>query len=83
MPPKPMNVKASNDHDFVPPETYRPSRGPLPSELLAIKAISHFAPMVIEEMLGRPRLPNISDLEGIFRLFFTHQLVDLMVYHTN
>jgi hypothetical protein len=78
-----MNTKASNDHDFVPPETYKPSKGPLPSELLALEALPHFEPLVIPETLGKSRLPNVSEPEDIFRLFFTRQLIDLMVNCTN
>jgi hypothetical protein len=83
MPSRPMNAKASNDHDFVPPETYKPSKRPLPSELLALEALPYFEPMSMQEILGRPRLPNISEPEDIYRLFFNNRLIDLMVNCTN
>jgi hypothetical protein len=69
MPPRPINVKALNDYDFIPSKIYKPLKGLLLSELLALEVLPNFKPILMQEILGRPRLSNISKLEDIFRLF--------------
>ena len=71
MPPRPMPVNRSNDHDFVPPETYKPSKGPLPPELLALEALPDFKPLSLQDVSDTTRLPSLNmHPESIFRLLF-------------
>ncbi len=71
MPPRPMSVNRSNDHDFVPPETYKLSKGPIPSALLALEALPDFHPLLLQDVSGTTRLPSLNmHPESIFRASF-------------
>jgi hypothetical protein len=48
MPRRPMSVKASNDHDFVPPDRYKPLKGPIPAEITQLEKAPEFNSMVLE-----------------------------------
>ena len=81
-----MSVKASNDHDFVPPDRYKPLKGPIPAEITQLEKVPEFNSMVLDIKEARVRLPSnvdSSNPEALFRLFFTDELLRLIVNCTN
>jgi hypothetical protein len=48
MPRRPMSVKASNDHDFVPPDPYKPLKGPIPAEITQLEKVPELNSMVLD-----------------------------------
>ena len=81
--------KQGNDEDFVPATQYpKITKETQIPELPNDQSTPNFDPLPINNNSphGEPNLPpglDGSDAFGIFRLFFTDELVDLIVYYTN
>lgn len=81
--------KQGNDEDYV-PATHYPKiiKGTKVPELPNNQSLPHFDPLPIHNDCpdGQPNLPpgfDDSDTRKLFGLFFTDELMDLLIYHTN
>src|SRR5947207_10005614 len=87
MPSRPMNKGQSNDHDFVPPTQYKPSRTKQkPSGFSPLKLIPRFKAMDLNRTTSSSQLLNTinsSSPEALFTLFFTDSVIDRIVQCTN
>ena len=87
MPSRPMNKGQSNDHDFVPPTQYKPSRlKQKPSGFSPLKLIPSFKAMDLNRTISSSQIPNTinsSSPEALFTLFFTDSVIDRIVQCTN
>ena len=86
MPSRPMNKSRSNDHDFVPPTQYKPSRTKKPPGFSPLKLIPIFEAMDLNHTTSSGQIPNIIDSsspEALFTLFFTDSDIDRIVRCTN
>ena len=87
MPSRPMNKGRSNDHDFVPPTQYKPSRTKQqPSGFSPLKIIPSFKAMDLNRTTSSSQIPNTinsSSPEALFTLFFTDSVIDRIVRCTN
>src|SRR6266480_6853944 len=87
MPSRPMNEGQSNDHDFIPPTQYKPSRmKQQPSGFSPLKLILRFKAMDLNHTTSSSQIPNIIDSsspEALFTLFFTDSVIDYIVRCTN
>ena len=81
--------RCGNDEDFVPATQYpKITKDTVIPELPNDRTPPDFEPLFIENGFnhGSPNLPPDFDDTGcfeIFKLFFTDELMDLIVYHTN
>ena len=81
--------KRGNDKDFVPATVYpKRTKTTYIPELLNDRSPPQFNPLLINNICpqGVPNLPpglDNSDAFKIFRLFFTDELIELLVYYTN
>jgi len=81
-----MNEGQSNDHDFVPPTQYKPSRTKKPPGFSPLKLIPRFKAMDLNHTTSSSQVPNTIDSsspEAIFTLFFTDSVIDRIVRCTN
>ena len=87
MPSRPMNKGRSNDHDFVPPTQYKPSRiKQQPSGFSPLKLIPSFKAIDLNRITSASQIPNIinsSSPEALFTLFFTNSVINRIVQCTN
>jgi hypothetical protein len=87
MPSRPMNKGRSNDHDFVPPTQYKPTRTKQqPSGFSPLKLIPRFKAMDLNRTTSSSQIPNTIDSsnpEALFTLFFTDSVIDRIVQCTN
>jgi len=87
MPSRPMNKGRSNDHDFVPPTQYKPSRTrDKPPGFSPLKLIPGFKAMDLNRTTSSSQLPETIDSsspEALFTLFFTTSVIDRIVRCTN
>src|SRR5437667_4122327 len=83
MPSRPMNKGRSNDHDFVPPTQYKPSRiKQKPSGFSPLKLIPRFEAIDLNLITSSSQVLNIinsSSPEALFTLFFTDSVIDHIV----
>src|SRR5277367_3431674 len=83
MPSRPMNEGRSNDHDFVPPTQYKPSRAKKqPPGFSPLKLILRFEAMDLNQTTSSGQIPNTIDSsspEALFTLFFTDAVIDRIV----
>lgn len=88
MPNRSMPVHKSTDHDFVPPEKYKPSKcKQIPPEILALETIPNdFEPLQLLEREGHLNslepIRNLNE-EGVFMLLFDDKVVDIIIHCTN
>ena len=81
-----MNKGRSNDHDFVPPTQYKPSRTKKPQGFSPLKLIPRFEAMDLNHTTSSGQIPNTIDSsspEALFALFFTDSVIDHIVRCTN
>ena len=82
-----MNKGQSNDHDFVPPTQYKPSRTKQkPSGFSPLKLIPKFEVMDLNHTTSSSQISNTinsSSPEALFALFFTDSVIDRIVQCTN
>jgi len=82
-----MNKGQSNDHDFVPPTQYKPSRTKQkPSGFSPLKLIPRFKAMDLNRITSSSQIPNAinsSSPEALFTLFFTDSVINRIVQCTN
>ena len=82
-----MNKGRSNDHDFVPPTQYKPSRiKNKPPGFSPLKLIPEFTAMDLNRTTSSSQIPktiNSSSPEALFTLFFTESVIDHIVQCTN
>ena len=87
MPSRPMNEGQSNDHDFVPPTQYKPSRTKQqPSGFSPLKLIPRFKAIDLNHITSSSQIPNTinsSSPEALFALFFTDLVIDRIIQCTN
>jgi len=87
MPSRPMNKGQSNDHDFVPPTQYKPSRTKQqPLGFSPLKLIPRFKAIDLNRTTSSSQLSNTIDSsnpEALFTLFFTDSVIDHIVQCTN
>ena len=87
MPSRPMNKGRSNDHDFVPPTQYKPSRTKnKPPGFSPLKLIPGFKAMDLNRTTSSSQIPNTinsSSPEALFTLFFTESVIDRIIQYTN
>jgi hypothetical protein len=85
MPSRPMNKGQSNDHDFVPPTQYKPTKKQ-PSGFSPLKLIPRFEAMNLHRIKGSSQVPNTIDSsspEALFNLFFTDSVVARIIQCIN
>src|SRR5690349_8573926 len=87
MPSRPMDEGRSNDHDFVPPTQYKPSRTKeQPSGFSPLKLIPRFEAMHLYRTKSSSQVPDTLDSsspEALFTLFFTDLVVARIIQCTN
>src|SRR6266513_1082198 len=87
MPSRLINKGQSNDHDFVPPTQYTPSRTKnKPPGFSPLKLIPGFKAMDLNRTISSSQIPNIinsSSPEALFTLFFTESVIDRIIQCTN
>src|ERR1700722_1309572 len=84
--PRRFRQSQSNDHDLVPYTKYRP-KSRLPAQYDTLRSMPPFKPIKLDPITHPgPDLPTELDLDdpiAFFRLFFTNDLIQYLVDHTN